>query len=264
MHSNTGIALRTPYRRETQCLGISCLAASLLWYAWATLGCFIKPIIMSLVIGTLAPSSSPALFLFVLCCGCVDAVTRFSRWGFSPAVPVSRESRSRAAGSLAKARVILRSQKPSLADADDLAYFEAVGDIADNRHVLSMATIKHHRSSTLDHSLIVSQVSYYLAKAFGFDAVSTARGALLHDFFLYDWREKNHPHHPTEHPVHALRNARGMFALNAVEEDIIATHMWPVTRGFYACRESFLVSCVDKIATLWDLGPLFRGILFGK
>jgi uncharacterized protein len=64
-----------------------------------------------------------------------------------------------------------------------------------------MATIKHHRTSTLDHSLIVSQVSYYLALAFGFDAVSTARGALLHDFFLYDWRAGTQPHHPTAHPV---------------------------------------------------------------
>jgi Predicted membrane protein len=157
--------------------------------------------------------------------------------------------------SFAKAMQALRT-RPSSGEGLDPEYLAIVEDILADEAVQSMGSISHHDDSVLRHSLTVSLVSYYIALALGFDAVATARGALLHDFFLYDWRKTKGRHHPTTHPSTALANARERFALKPIEEDIILTHMWPVARPFYAYKESFLVSSVDKIVSTKEAARL--------
>ncbi|PKL08474.1 MAG: hypothetical protein CVV51_08775 [Spirochaetae bacterium HGW-Spirochaetae-7] len=115
--------------------------------------------------------------------------------------------------------------------------------------VLSMDGFRHHDRTALTHSLAVSTNAYRWARRLGFDAESTARGALLHDFFLYDRRDGLKHRHPTRHARVALGNAKARFILNPVESDIILTHMWPVGGPFYSYRESILVSLVDKIVS---------------
>ncbi|MFW5799813.1 MAG: HD domain-containing protein, partial [Spirochaetota bacterium] len=139
----------------------------------------------------------------------------------------------------------------------DPEYYEAVKDLLEHPVVQKMDTFKHHDDTTLFHTLTVSQISFYLAKKFNCDAVSVARGGLLHDLFLYDWRDGEHPNHPTKHAERALKNADKHFNLNDIERDIIAKHMWPVTRKFFKYKESFLVSIVDKIVStkeVWNMG----------
>ena len=85
---------------------------------------------------------------------------------------------------------------------------------------------------------------------------SLVRGALLHDFFLYDWHEKNagHPFHGWTHPATALYNARRRFPLNYREQNIIRSHMWPFTlRKLPRCREAVLVNLADKICSSWEI-----------
>lgn len=239
------------------------LLLSALWYAGTTLACLFRPFLVTIIARAVDPGRSEAVFAAMSIYALVSAVLCFRSWGLLPAPPESKDDIGRIGGYIRKAMAVLREQY-AIAGEDDGEYFEAIGDLLENRLVLSMSTIRHHRTSTLHHSLVVSQASFYLAKAFGFDAVAVARGGLLHDFFLYDWRTKDHPHHPTAHPEIALVNARAAFSLSEIEADIIRTHMWPVTRVFYTYRESFLVSSIDKISTLWDLGPLLRGIFTGK
>jgi uncharacterized membrane protein len=143
-------------------------------------------------------------------------------------------------------------------DQEDWQFFLAIEDLLANRKVRSMADIRHHQASVLDHSLVISQASWYLADAFGLDKVSCARGALLHDFFLYDWRKEKHPHHAIRHAGIALENAQMCFDLNEVEKDIILTHMWPLSKTFYRYRESLLVSMIDKIASSKDLISMLK------
>ena len=93
----------------------------------------------------------------------------------------------------------------------------------------------------------MSYTSYKLAKKFGWDAKSTARGGLLHDLFYYDWREtKFTKSHAWIHPRIAVRNARKITDLNAKEEDIIIKHMWGATLAPPRYKESFVVTMVDK------------------
>jgi len=143
-------------------------------------------------------------------------------------------------------------------DQEDGQFFLAIEDLLENRKVMSMAGIQHHQASTLCHSLLISQVSWYLADAFGLDKKSCARGALLHDFFLYDWKREKHPHHAMRHAGIALENAQMYFDLNEMEKDIILTHMWPLSKTIYRYRESLLVSMVDKIVSSKDLIAMLR------
>ena len=75
------------------------------------------------------------------------------------------------------------------------------------------------------------------------------RGALLHDYFLYDWHEApgKHKLHGFTHPKTALRNAMRDTGLNEIEKDIIIHHMFPLTPIPPKSREGMIVCTADKI-----------------
>ena len=100
----------------------------------------------------------------------------------------------------------------------DKEYMTYVGHLIQHPKVQKLADIPHHiHSNRLEHSIHVSYTSYKLAKKFGWDAKSTARGGLLHDLFYYDWREtKFTKSHAWIHPRIAVRNARKITDLNAM------------------------------------------------
>jgi len=158
-----------------------------------------------------------------------------------------------------KALSILFRGTPAYDDWGDWMFFQAIEDLQANRAVQSMADYRHHHVSTLEHALVISQASWYLAEAFGLDKDACARGALLHDFFLYDWRERRHTHHATMHAGIALQNANRYFILDDKEKDIILTHMWPLSDSFFKYRESLLVSLVDKIGSTRDIFSMVNG-----
>ena len=117
--------------------------------------------------------------------------------------------------------------------------------------------IQHGNTTTFSHCLAVAYYSCLLSLRLpvSFDTRSVIRGAMLHDFFLYDWHipHKSHKLHGFVHPGFALRNAKKYFRLNALEEEIIAKHMWPFT--FFhlpCCREAWLVCLVDKYISLTE------------
>ena len=117
--------------------------------------------------------------------------------------------------------------------------------------------IQHGNTTTLMHCLVVSYYSYLIALRlpFKYDLKSVIRGAMLHDFYLYDWHipDGNHKLHGFRHPGFALRNARKHFKLTPIEEDIIEKHMWPLTlRKAPIYKESMLVCMVDKYCSLTE------------
>ena len=96
---------------------------------------------------------------------------------------------------------------PYKKDEEFMAY---VGHLIEKPSVQRLKEIPHHiHSNRLEHSINVSYTSYRIAKKFGWNARSTARGALLHDLFYYDWRvTKFKKSHAWVHPRLAVRNAR--------------------------------------------------------
>lgn len=89
------------------------------------------------------------------------------------------------------------------------------------------------------------------------------RGALLHDYFLYDWHipdEKNpHKLHGFYHPGRALRNAMAEYDLTEREKDIIKKHMWPLTFIPPMCREAWIVTAADKWCSSMETLHLRKG-----
>ena len=71
----------------------------------------------------------------------------------------------------------------------------------------------------------------------------------MHDYFLYDWHEKNagHRFHGFIHAGRALQNAKNDFELTRREENIISRHMFPLNIVPLMCKEAWLVCLADKI-----------------
>lgn len=131
-------------------------------------------------------------------------------------------------------------------------YKNIVEDILLNDEFLKLQNYFHHNSSIYEHAMIVSYISYSICKYLRLDYRSAARGGLLHDFFLYDWRKHRKPghgrkrYHGLAHPEIALKNSMEHFELNDIEKDIIIKHMWPLTLRPPRYQESFVVTLADK------------------
>ncbi|MFZ5754310.1 MAG: HD domain-containing protein [Bacillota bacterium] len=135
-------------------------------------------------------------------------------------------------------------------------YKEYVWDLLSNETVWQMNRFRHHYIvSRLEHSLNVSYYSYIICAALGLDCKAAARGGLLHDFFLYDWRVENLPEgkHAFVHPRIALKNAEVLVPLKEKERDIILKHMWPLTWQLPRYPESCIVCLVDKGCALLEI-----------
>lgn len=147
---------------------------------------------------------------------------------------------------------------------NDHEYMSIVGDLLKNKDLLKLDLITHHHFTTrLVHSIFVSYVSYKITKARGLDYVSTARAGLLHDFFLEERAEVEllgMGSHNAAHPKIALKNAKKVTEINALEKDIILKHMFLCTFSFKApkYRESFIVSMVDKYCAIQEVSKPSR------
>ena len=121
---------------------------------------------------------------------------------------------------------------------------------------------QHRGTTTFQHCWNVAVYSFFLAEKLGWniDEYSLARGAMLHDYYLYtvsavQARTKMSDYqHGKSHPKLALENARKEFHLNAKEENIIRSHMWPLTL-FHTplCKEAFLISLADKYCAVREM-----------
>ena len=129
------------------------------------------------------------------------------------------------------------------------AYLSCVDDLLSTKQVSSMKQWKHHFSvTTYDHSLFVSYVSFRLARRLRCDYRMSARMGLLHDLYLYDGRDSSaHPGNQCfDHPVAALNNARMLVKMNEKEENIIISHMWPLSKIRRRSKEALIVNIADK------------------
>ena len=122
------------------------------------------------------------------------------------------------------------------------------GNVTVNAHVMNVAR----------HSLLISEKLHIPC-----NRREMIRGALLHDYFLYDWHEpdRKNPHrlHGFYHPGTALRNASREYRLPRREQDIIKKHMWPLTVVPPVCREAWIVTMADKWCSLMETVRLHRG-----
>ncbi|AHF10294.1 MULTISPECIES: HD domain-containing protein [Dehalobacter] len=137
-------------------------------------------------------------------------------------------------------------------------YFLAVArPIIEHDEYQKMKVIPHHHGSVFEHSLDVAYLSYKIAMKFRLDVISTIRGALLHDFYLYKFKKREDKNllaesyrHSRNHPKIAVKNAQKYFELNKKERDIISNHMFPV--GLPRSYEAWVTTIADKSLALTE------------
>lgn len=140
-------------------------------------------------------------------------------------------------------------------------FSDVVGDLLGTDQVRSMRRIRHHFDVTCyDHSVFVSYVAFRLARRLGWDYMAAARGGLLHDLYLYDPRTPGtHPGNQCfDHPKAALKNAGELTELTAVEENIIISHMWPLSRRMPRYKEAVVVNLADKLCATAEVSHLYH------
>lgn len=140
-------------------------------------------------------------------------------------------------------------------------------DIIQSRNFLkTRGHIQHGSVTVYEHSLNVASCSLLIARKLGISCNQRelVRGALLHDYFLYDWHEKiksadHRTLHGFFHPGVALKNAGMEYTLTPREADIIKKHMWPMTVVPPLCREAWIVSMADKYCSFMETVHLHEG-----
>ena len=108
-----------------------------------------------------------------------------------------------------------------------------------NNHLIEkMKEISMHRgSNTYIHCFLVAKRSIKKAikkkKKINFEALLV--GAILHDYYLYDWRKDRAllKKHGSKHPFVARDNAIRDFGISSEVCDIIVSHMWPFNFKLY-------------------------------
>lgn len=116
---------------------------------------------------------------------------------------------------------------------------------------------QHHGMVTLDHCFDVASESYNINKVLHLhcDEDRLIYGALLHDFNLYDqYSDENRRMHLWRHPEVAKNNAVKYFDVDKKTQNIIRSHMWPVTFLHVPhSREAWVVCLADKICFASEL-----------
>ena len=127
---------------------------------------------------------------------------------------------------------------------DDLLHTPAVQNLQYYPH--------HHRVTRYEHVLLVAQLSFRIARAWGLDSRAVARSALLHDLY-HGGKDANYLRHSRTHPLTALHNAMNVTTLSEKEQNIIASHMWPLCTARPRSREAWLVNAVDTLTAFVDV-----------
>ena len=153
--------------------------------------------------------------------------------------------------------MILNKTKEKNCDISYNAEFEnIIKDLLENPTVQEMNNyIQHCDTTCFEHCKNVAYYSYIICKKCNLDYSSAARGGMLHDLFLYNWRKSQREVelnglHAFIHPKIALINSLKLFSLNNIEKDIILKHMWPLTIRFPTYRESYIITFVDKFCAI--------------
>lgn len=125
--------------------------------------------------------------------------------------------------------------------------------------------VQHGNVSCFEHSVNVAKKSVMISCLIPLrtDKKALVRGALLHDYFLYDWHTQGDKLHGLHHALRALKNAERDFKLSDIEKNIIKRHMFPLNIHPPKYRESWIVCIADKICAVEEFFAA-RRLLYDK
>ncbi|MEG0958179.1 MAG: phosphohydrolase [Erysipelotrichaceae bacterium] len=138
-----------------------------------------------------------------------------------------------------------------------IEFVDCIRDILDFDDIQQLKEFHQHLKTTrFQHSINVSYYSFLLCRKFNLDYVSAARAGLVHDLFLYDWKNKEQPmegRHSVVHPIVALQSARELIEVNDIMADAIVHHMWPMSIHMPRTAEGWILQGVDKLCAIAEI-----------
>ena len=154
---------------------------------------------------------------------------------------------------------------------DTKSFEDIANEIEEKTDYEQMKQYKQHKTNLYNHCHRVSRISYNLAIKLNWDYESVTRGALLHDYYLYDWEKEGRKNkkkvckkefckkHGFTHPKIAYDKAKEKVELNEIEEDIILHHMFPLTITTPPkTKEGWLVNIVDTAVAIYEYMPFYK------
>lgn len=145
-------------------------------------------------------------------------------------------------------------------------FYDCIRDIVYHPIVLKMKKYYQHcETDCYQHCLSVAYYNYRICKALNLDYRSAARGGMVHDLFLYDWRdhtERTGDHlHALTHPRAAYLMAKKYFSVNPIEKEVILKHMWPLTIVPPRHWETYVICLTDKYCGSLEIAEYYSGRL---
>ena len=125
-------------------------------------------------------------------------------------------------------------------------------DFLNNPLIIRMQKIHMHRgSNAYVHSFRVAKLAIKRAirRKKNLDLESLLIAAILHDYYLYDWRDNKalRKKHARRHPFVAAANAKRDFNVSDFVIEIIKSHMWPINfKLFQRTTEARIVGNADN------------------
>lgn len=150
---------------------------------------------------------------------------------------------------------------------NNIEFENIINELITNDTVQEMKNFTQHFGTTrFDHCYSAAYYSYWICKKLHLDYKSATRAAMLHDLFLYDWKDENlhFRFHALHHAKMACENACNLFDLNQKEQNIIITHMWPVTFNFPTSIEGFILTFVDKYCAISESWQALKVLAYSK
>jgi len=137
--------------------------------------------------------------------------------------------------------------------------YEILSGVQSDCNVQKMKNfIQHGKVSTYEHCENVAKLSYDIDKILSLqsDLQVLLFGAMLHDFYLYDWhKEDNGEHHlhGFRHAKIACLNAKKYYNIDDRIGHVIYCHMWPLNpERIPMSREAWIVCIADKAISFYE------------
>lgn len=143
-------------------------------------------------------------------------------------------------------------------------FHEIVSDIINHEQFKQLDFELHHGISRYGHSLRVAKYTYKISKKMHWDFKKITRAALLHDFF-FDSQLESYGKAKTwcKHPEVSILNAKRYFEIDELQENIIISHMFPSCKILPKYKESWLVTCVDKCVSFYEMYRFKASLVLG-